>query len=263
MNKEDIKAFSQIPQPPHESMAFIDDLKKPLSYHFAKGTGCPAGEAQDCMKDGVELQIGFPDSNGSLDTAFLSLRRVLNAKGVAEKAGTYPIHFLFDASLGQEEYSVAVRADSCTVKAADVDGMRRGIYFLEDRICEAEGPSATAGEWKRRPFVKHRISRCFFGPTYRPPFFIDELTNDINYYPDEYLNKLAHEGINGLWLTMYFRDLPSSIFPGRGKESEKRLEKLRLTVERCARFGIRIYVFFSEPKLFGNTHYSIDRKSVV
>lgn len=27
MNKEDIKAFSQIPQPPHESMAFIDDLK--------------------------------------------------------------------------------------------------------------------------------------------------------------------------------------------------------------------------------------------
>ena len=260
MNKEDIKAFSQIPQPPHESMAFIDDLKKPLSYHFAKGTGCPAGKAQDCMKDGVELQIGFPDSNGSLDTAFLSLRRVLNAKGVAEKAGTYPIHFLFDASLGQEEYSVAVRADSCTVKAADVDGMRRGIYFLEDRICEAEGPSATAGEWKRRPFVKHRISRCFFGPTYRPPFFIDELTNDINYYPDEYLNKLAHEGINGLWLTMYFRDLPSSIFPGRGKESEKRLEKLRLTVERCARFGIRIYVFFSEPKLFGNTHYSIPAK---
>ena len=79
--------------------------------------------------------------------------------------------------------------------AADVDGMRRGIYFLEDRICEAEGPSATAGEWKRRPFVKHRISRCFFGPTYRPPFFIDELTNDINYYPDEYLNKLARQRV--------------------------------------------------------------------
>ena len=53
MNKEDIKAFSQIPQPPHESMAFIDDLKSPLSYHFTKGTGCPAGEAQDCMKDGA------------------------------------------------------------------------------------------------------------------------------------------------------------------------------------------------------------------
>lgn len=60
MNKEDIKAFSQIPQPPHESMAFIDDLKSPLSYHFTKGTGCPAGEAQDCMKDGAELQIRFP-----------------------------------------------------------------------------------------------------------------------------------------------------------------------------------------------------------
>ena len=57
MNKEDILAFSQIPQPPHDSLAFVDDLKRPLSYHFTKGSGCPAGVAQDCMKNGVELDI--------------------------------------------------------------------------------------------------------------------------------------------------------------------------------------------------------------
>ncbi len=260
MNKEDILTFSQIPQPPHDSLAFVDDLKRPLSYHFTKGSGCPAGVAQDCMKNGAELDIGFPDGEKILETAFESLRRVLKAKGIAERAGGYPLRFRHDAGFGREEYAVEISAHACVVTAADADGMRRGIYFLEDRICEAEGASARAGAWRRRPFVRHRISRCFFGPTYRPPFFIDELTNDINYYPDEYLNKLAHEGINGLWLTMYFRDLPSDIFPGRGKDAEKRFEKLRQTVKRCARFGIRIYVFFSEPKLFGNTAYSVPKE---
>jgi len=35
----------------------------------------------------------------------------------------------------------------------------------------------------------------------------DELSDDVDYYPDEYLNKLAHESINGLWLTVEFKDL--------------------------------------------------------
>ena len=56
MNREDILAFSRIPQPPHDALAFVDDLKRPLSYHFTKGSGCPAGAAQDCMKNGAELK---------------------------------------------------------------------------------------------------------------------------------------------------------------------------------------------------------------
>jgi len=56
---------------------------------------------------------------------------------------------------------------------------------------------------------------------------------------------------------MYFRDLPSSVFPGRGAKAEQRLAKLRLTVQRCARYGIRIYVFFCEPKLFGDASYAV------
>ena len=79
---------------------------------------------------------------------------------------------------------------------------------------------------RKKPFVKHRISRCFFGPTYRPPFFIDELSNDVDYYPEEYLNKLAHENINGLWLTIYLRDYPTSVMPGHGKDAEKRYNRL-------------------------------------
>lgn len=257
MNRKDIEAFSQIPQPPREAMTFIDDLRSAPVYLFPEGTGCPAGVTRECMRNGAELRVEYPAGEEILETAFLSLRRVLQAKGIPERPGAYPIRFQQDGSLQAEEYFVSATAESCVVKASDSAGMRRGIYFLEDRIREAEGPALTAGEWKRSPFVKHRISRCFFGPTYRPPFFIDELTNDIDYYPGEYLDKLAHEGVNGLWLTMYFQDIPSRIFPGCGRDAGIRFEKLRRTVRSCARYGIKVYIFFSEPKMFGDIPFSI------
>ncbi len=256
MNSEKRIEFSRIPQPPQDKMGFIDDLKKPLTDFFTPGSGLPPGATKDCMKDGVEIRVSFPEAELP-ETAFESLRNVLASKGIPEKKGAYPMEFRLDQALSREEYAVAADARKTVVRAADADGFRRAVYFLEDRIREVEGPAVMEGNWKRRPFVKHRISRCFFGPTYRPPFFIDELTNDVDYYPDTYLNKLAHEGINGLWLSMYFRDLPSSIFPGRGKDAQKRFAKLRQTVERCGRFGIRIYIYFCEPKIFGSTYYSV------
>ncbi len=244
------------------SNGFIDDLMRPTAYHLDPAGGCPAGSTDGCLRGGVVLDVDWPGALESVETAWSSLRRVLSAKGVVEAAGGYPIRVCREASYGREEYSVSIDPTGAALRAADADGLRRAIYFLEDRLCEARGPSATAGTWRRRPFVKHRISRCFFGPTYRPPKHIDELSDDIDYYPEAYLDKLAHEGVNGLWLTMYFRDLPSSLFPAFGAGSARRFSKLRQTVARCARYGIRIYVFFSEPKGFGKAHHTIDKGAV-
>ena len=81
--------------------------------------------------------------------------------------------------------------------------------------------------------------------------------DEENYYPDEYLNRLAHEGINGLWLSVEFKDLcPSRFFPGQGADSSRRLAKLRQTVGRCARYGIRIYLYCNEPVSFGDMHFT-------
>lgn len=35
----------------------------------------------------------------------------------------------------------------------------------------------------------------------------DELMDDVDYYPEPYLDRLAHEGINGLWITVEWRNL--------------------------------------------------------
>ncbi len=258
MDMQKVARLAEIPQPFTDTPALVDDLCAPSSHHFIVGQGCPAGEGAGCLSQGVELRCkDILATFANLETAFKSLRRLLAAKGIREEDSAWPITWQVAPSFEAEEFELTVTAAGATLKAADEDGFRRGMYFLEDRLAEVEGPALSAGHWRRRAFVKHRISRCFFGPTYRPPFFIDELSNDIDYYPEEYLDKLAHEGINGLWLTMYFRDLPSSIFPGRGEKAERRFAKLRLTVERCARYGIRIYVFFCEPKLFGSASYAV------
>ncbi len=259
MKSEAIQEFASIAQPQRESFGFIEDIRSPIEYRFRPGQGCPAGETAECMAGGAEIVLDCQEREGKPfpETAFVSLRRVLAAKGIEEKSGGYPLRFIWDDTLDHEEFALEITRDGTTVRASDADGLRRGVYFLEDRICEAEGKSVTSGAWRRKPFVRHRISRCFFGPTNRPPFYIDELTNDVDYYPEEYLNKLAHEGVNGLWLTMYFRDLRSSVFSGRGSEAEKRLAKLRCTARRCLRYGIKIYIFLSEPKFFGPSHFAI------
>lgn len=253
----EIDVFAAIPQIPRDKMGFINDLLSPRVYRFEEDSGYRKEKANNCLRNGYRLQNSFDGNSVNLESVGQSLRRVFAAKTIPEEECGYAIILLKNDSFQHEEYKVEVTAQKTVITASDDDGIRRGVYFLEDRICESEGDSITEGTWRRKPFVIHRISRCFFGPTNRPPFQIDELTNDIDYYPDEYLNKLAHEGINGLWIPMYFRDFPSSIFPHFGQGSTRRVEKLRRTVKQCARYGIRIYTLFSEPKGFGDSYFSI------
>ncbi len=254
MKEQDIIDYGNLPQPPRESYAFIEDLKRPMDYTLPQGHGCDAGELSNALEKGVFLR----NEELAPRTAIASFRRLFKAKGIAECGSEgYPISFKVDGSLQHEEYTIATGKDGANITAADSEGFRRAVYHLSELVAQAEGKSIMPGAWRRRPFVKHRISRCFFGPTNRAPYFIDELMNDVDYYPENYLDKLAREGVNGLWLTMYFKDLPSTVFRNRGADAEKRFAKLRKTVERCAEYGIKIYVFTSEPKFFGPETFTL------
>lgn len=145
---------------------------------------------------------------------------------------------------GRESYRVQVGADgSVVLTAEDDDGIRRGAYWIEDRLAAGDLASCT-----RKPWLRHRISRCYFSPIKRPPTNRDELMDDVDYYPDAYLNRLAHEGVNGIWLTVEWRELAETSFFPRDPDAERRLAKLRRTVEKCRRYGIRIWIFGIEPK---------------
>lgn len=152
MNSQHIDAFAQIPRPKRKNRDFLEDLKKPREYHFQPGRGCFPGETADCMKNGAELRFEPVGMNLVPETALESLHRVLQAKSIPECTGGYPIRFQLDPTLGKEEYRVHSGRLETVVSASDPDGFRRGVYYLEDRIREAEGPAVmTVSRQRHRP----------------------------------------------------------------------------------------------------------------
>ena len=243
-------------QPPISEWKFIEQLKSPI-HAKTVWRRLKKKKNEACLKNGVSLEFNFSDAGGGLDTAYDDFRKFL-AAGQIGTNGKYRIITDFAKTSCFEEYIIDADKNSCRLLANDTEGIRRALVFIEDMISGTGGPFLPFCKIKRKPFIKTRVSRCFFGPIKRPPMNRDELMDDVSYYPDEYLNRLVHEGINGLWLSIEFRDLcPSGFFPTHGRDSEKRLEKLRATVRQCARYGIKIYVYCNEPMGFGDSPHSL------
>jgi len=244
-------------QPPETDWHFVQELQSPLwTHHHWKPRAVQANEAS--LADGVVIVENFPDADGVLKTAYADIQDFLDAGDVKSTFGdgsdksTFTIETAQTETSIPEEYRITITPENVRITAADTEGIRRGLFHLEEEMLRRGGPFLPLGELSRKPVIRTRISRCFFGPINRPPKNRDELADDVDYYPDQYLNRLAHHGINGLWLTIKFSDLcPSRFFPDHGKDSERRLEKLRKTVVQCRRFGIKIYAFSIEPRGFG------------
>ena len=209
-------------QPPIE---FIENLKAPV--HTAPPPSFGKGKVQDgeISAHGFYVKEKFPDPDGLLETAYSDFLRFAE---VTESGGTsYPISFVRGEVSGTESYRIVTEADGTTVIAEDTEGVRRAIVRLEGEMTAREGAILKAGEITAKPTFEARITRGFFSPTNRPPKYGDELLDDIEYYPDEYLNRLVHSNTNGLWIYTSFRALvETSFFPeDNADEIAKRIKK--------------------------------------
>lgn len=155
------------------------------------------------------------------------------------------VRFVRAPVAGFESYRIDVAGDGkVTITTEDDEGLRRARYHYQNRVRAGDLAPCV-----RKPWVRNRIARCFFGPIKRPPLNHDELMDDVDYYPEPYLDRLAHEGINGLWITVEWRDLAETSFTKRSPDAPRRLAKLRRTIERCRAFGIKTWLFCIEPRL--------------
>lgn len=220
-----VAVFASPPEAPKpDEWTFRQELSKPVAYH-----------ALEAYRLADEFCL-----TGNLETVRMDLERFLASAG---RPAVKTLTLCRGKVAGRESYRCEVCAGGNVVLTAeDADGIRRAAYWFEDRV--AAGDLAPC---VRRPWLRNRISRCFFGPIKRPPFNRDELMDDVDYYPNEYLNRLAHEGVNGLWLTVEFRDLVGTSFTRAREGHERRLAKLRRTVEQCRRYGIKTWLFAIEP----------------
>lgn len=203
------------------------------------------------LEKGVTLRIDFPDEEELLLTAYDRLKEVLAARKISVKsAGGIPCLFQYDKTISGETYLLSVTKERILVSAGEREGMRRGIYELISQLEEAQGKFLPLMEKKNSWRVKNRISRSFYSPIYRFPYFIDELLSDVDYYPEPYLHRLAQEGVNGVWLTVKLREVSYSSIQKKDPKMTIRLAHLKKSVERCRKFGIKVFLFFIEPDGF-------------
>lgn len=245
-------------QPPEDSWKFVEELRQPLwSDHGWRPRPARPDEAD--LTRGIELAVDFADPAGCLATALADWQEFCTAGGVPVD-GPFRLHLRLDSTLGDEAFELTVATTEAVLTGGDLEGVRRGLFFVEDAMLTAGGPFLPLGKSWRKPFIKRRFSRCFFGPIKRPPKLRDELMDEVDYYPEHYLNRLAHDGVNGLWLTVEFRDLcRTSLTPENAPQADRRFAKLQRTVDACLRYGIRTYLFCIEPRAWETTDPVLQR----
>ena len=229
---------------------FISELTKPYHTEMPAGFGevRPEGEYLDLSR--INICIEFPDECDLLESAYSDLREFCRVSGIEISESGVPLIIAECKTECREAYLISVEADKLTLSAADTEGIRRAVYYIEDEMKRQGGAWLPIGEISKKPFIKSRISRCFFAPPSHASNkgMVNELASEIDYYPEEYLSRLAHDGINGLWIGASLHDLlKSEVIPEYGEDSERRIEKLRQVTERCGRYGIGVYLLSVEP----------------
>jgi hypothetical protein len=75
------------------------------------------------------------------------------------------------------------------------------------------------------------------------------LEEDLDPYPDGYLERLAARGVDGVWLQGVLPALaPFPWDPQRSARYEERLAALRRLVDRARRHGMGVYLYLNEPR---------------
>jgi hypothetical protein len=206
-------------QPPR---AFEKDLREYETPNIKKH----ACDAESVSVDGLNLDFGQFAKEKVLSTSFDRLSRVLKANSLL--GGGYNLKVKKDEKLKSEEFIFDARKDCCVISAGTVDGVRRGLIYFEDLLVVGGG-NLKLGRIFIKPKIELRLARCFFAPINRPPKNLAELDDEIDYYPDAYLDRLMHDGANAVWVYADLDNLvKSSYITEFGVENEKRIKKLNL-----------------------------------
>ncbi len=217
--------------------------KPPLWNQREKKTG-------EVFISSLSLDFSFPDEEGLLKTSYEDFLSFMESVGIKKAYGGFYLRFLKKPLACFEAYTLRVNEEGITVISGDTEGVRRALVFIEDEMKRRSGSFLPLGEISRKPFIKDRISRCYFTPSSHSEIEENEneLIDDVDYYPDGYLNRLMHDGINVLWLGASLRYLAKNPYAKEyGADAEKRISKLNAVVEKCRKYGIRIYLFAVDP----------------
>lgn len=200
--------------------------------------------------DSLAIARLFPDPEGLLETSYDDFTAFMRCCGICESVDGFFLRTEYKETECFEAYCVTVTRSGIVIAAADTEGIRRALVYIQDEMHRREGARLALGEVKRAPFIKDRISRCYFTPASHAEIEEreNELCDGVDYYPDGYLCRLMHDGINALWLGASLKYLVKSpLVPEYGADAERRMKKLNTIIEKCRRYGIRVFLFAVDP----------------
>ncbi len=144
----------------------------------------------------------------------------------------------------EEYHEITVDDGKITVNAGTTVGVMRGLYFLLDLANGAGALSFDKKIYKRKTKMKTRFIYSFCG------LYGDVLDKDSSIsFPDELLKGYARQGINGVWIQgVFYKIAPYPFAPEKCEGWEMRLKNLDEMTKRCARYGIKVYMYINEPR---------------
>ncbi len=210
------------------------------------------------LTGGIHVALADVQYGKILSTALDDFQCFMHvAMGVKPQGKEYKINILIRQSNdwpgdSVEAFQINTSQHSCEIIASNPDSVRRALVYLEDEMTARRAPFLTLGKQTRWSKIAERITRSPIAP-YRWKTGWELLDNN-DYYPDNYLNNLAHCGVNGIWVAGLFRTLiHSDVLPELGPP-EHRLKKLKQLVAKAARYGIKVYFFCIEPRFLTPDH---------
>lgn len=237
----------------------IDDLSAPLHQHSLRDVSRTAhAETEVSLANGFSIEASDFAGEEHLEVLLADLREFMRAAmETPETNGGFPIR-LVRGEPGQcppdavEAHAVETRPGACTVTARNLAGLRRAIFFVQDEMSLRRAPILPKARTVRWTRLRTRISRSPIAPYRWMSGW--ELEDENDYYPDAYLARLAHSGVNGVWVSGLLRNLVASpVIPELGPGAT-RLEKLRQLIGKTARYGIKVYLFCIEPRALPDGH---------
>lgn len=171
-----------------------------------------------------------------------------STQAVVEDGGSNggTLRLLLDPDIASipDSFEIRIEADSVTVLASGPGGIRQGIYEMQTRMEQRQGPFLPKGTIRR----VRRLDTTYLY-SYVALFGDPLMEEDIDPFPPAYLEKLARLGVNGVWLQGVLRQLsPSRIFPEFGEDWQTRLQRLNRLVDRCAKYGMKVLLYINEPR---------------
>ncbi|QNK56305.1 glycoside hydrolase family 20 zincin-like fold domain-containing protein [Paenibacillus sp. PAMC21692] len=148
------------------------------------------------------------------------------------------------AQLAKESYTLIVSDDEIVLQASDEDGIMRGLQWIEQTIQKSELPYFEKGQYERTNKFDLRYIYSY-SAVYGDPL----LETELDPYPDEQLERLSEVGVNGIWMqSVLYQLAPWRAAPELSVNWEQRIEGLRKLVEKALKYGIRVYLYFNEPR---------------